>query len=463
MLFGKRAYLRKHCCPAPLPHGVRGQLIRCRTNSGESQEIQEWQRIAQEAKLVLVRLTVKKALQWGESMGILGSSEGLGSWSQSPGSIVRMSWSQGDSWKTDVWLPYGDVEYKYLITSEDGEFKEWQQVAQNKTIRLSSEVLVYDVVDSWDSQEHVEFSTVAAPPPPSGAGTESPSPVTAGSGNDGSAASAPEAIVRQEGNEPQEDGSQSNNRGSSAEGGGGSVGARSNESSSSEAVASSNSSRVGAGGSGGSSSRGSLNSSSNGNSSSSSNGSGSGTGGTRYPKGYQVGQNGLPPPNLRYPQDQYHQHYHQSEAAEGGMHDGSSNNNSRPRDFLNGSQASSSSLTTSNGTASTSSHGWRAVRGGTDSEGATNGGGSRYRREADGGSNNGGAGGADENSVLGRKSKALTADSTRGSLSNKFQDLTISELQHEAKRRNLPCFGNRNALLKRLKEAVGQDRTGVLG
>ncbi|KAF5830521.1 hypothetical protein DUNSADRAFT_14391 [Dunaliella salina] len=421
----------------PLQHGLNRLLTRSRASSGESLEIQEWHRIAQEARLVLVRWTVHRPLHWGECMGILGSSEGLGSWCRSPDSIVRMSWLQGDNWKADVWLPCGDVEYKYLVTSENGEFKEWQQVPQNKSISLFSEVLVYDVVDSWDSPDHVKLSTVAAPPMAHGSKQGEGAQRQQGRSVDApdAPAPAPATVAQQQRRSPQDSDNWGDKRqGSNAEASGAGSGAMvsgsssskrgSGNSSSSSSSSSSNGSGMGAGSSGQSSSGNGLNRSSNTSSSSSSNDSGNVPRDNRYIRGNQMGKSGLPPRGLHHPQDQHQQHQHLSQGVRGGMLEGSS---SAPGGRSNGLQASSSSSSSDNGgsPAVDSRNGWRGVREGIGGEDATNIGDSRYRSVVGGNSNSDVMGGA----MLGAKSNVLAADTSRSSLSSRFQQAVLIPIQ----------------------------------
>ncbi|CAD7701414.1 unnamed protein product [Ostreobium quekettii] len=120
--------------PNPLRIHRRSVAIRCSAGSGET---------------LVVRLSVRRRVEFGERVCVAGSAEGLGRWRREL--AVGMGWSEGHVWRAECEVTKGEpFEYKYFVEHINGE-PEWQPT-DNLTFIAPADAIsgtIVNVSDSW--------------------------------------------------------------------------------------------------------------------------------------------------------------------------------------------------------------------------------------------------------------------------------------------------------------------------
>jgi hypothetical protein len=112
-------------------------------------------------QVVKVRFTIKKPVEFGEVLRMVGGNESMGSWSlrRSP----ALKWSDGDNWiSEDIELPIDGVYvYKYVVTEAGDASKpvSWQK-GNNQVLTLRPEDSPMLLVqDSWSGDPSKSFTS----------------------------------------------------------------------------------------------------------------------------------------------------------------------------------------------------------------------------------------------------------------------------------------------------------------
>lgn len=96
-----------------------------------------------------VKFKIKKELQFGDRLAVVGSADMLGKWDAAKG--LELVWSDGHVWQAEVTLPSGmDVEYKCVVVRGSGE-AEWEG-GNNRSVKLGDEAV--EVVAVLESAAH---------------------------------------------------------------------------------------------------------------------------------------------------------------------------------------------------------------------------------------------------------------------------------------------------------------------
>eukprot|EP00227_Mantoniella_beaufortii_P020080 CAMPEP_0197600948 /NCGR_PEP_ID=MMETSP1326-20131121/34342_1 /TAXON_ID=1155430 /ORGANISM="Genus nov. species nov., Strain RCC2288" /LENGTH=327 /DNA_ID=CAMNT_0043168099 /DNA_START=50 /DNA_END=1030 /DNA_ORIENTATION=- len=119
--------------------------------------------VVETVQLVKVRFQIKRAVNFGEVMRLVGGHESTGSWSLKNSMVLK--WTAEDNWISgDVELPVDGVFiYKYVVTETADATKpiEWQQ-GNNQVLTLSPAdhplVLVHD---NWKGDPSLAFTSKA--------------------------------------------------------------------------------------------------------------------------------------------------------------------------------------------------------------------------------------------------------------------------------------------------------------
>lgn len=94
-----------------------------------------------------VSFVLQHHVDFGEAVCLVGNDTALGAWSVED--CVSMKWSEGDVWTTQLSIPAGQtVEYKYIVTNEDGSLAEWLP-GDNKVAVIPTDGDALELRDSW--------------------------------------------------------------------------------------------------------------------------------------------------------------------------------------------------------------------------------------------------------------------------------------------------------------------------
>lgn len=98
---------------------------------------------------VSVKFTIPKKVSFGQSVALVGSKSGLGSWD--PKQRLSLSWHDGHRWTVEAELPVGEqVEYKYVIVN-DADVLEWQP-GNNLVLKVPDTSTEVVVIDDWNGK-----------------------------------------------------------------------------------------------------------------------------------------------------------------------------------------------------------------------------------------------------------------------------------------------------------------------
>lgn len=104
---------------------------------------------------VEIRFNVPYRVNFGQSLGIVGSSDVLGNWD--PTRRVPMEWSDGDVWQAFVRasdeVRASALEYKYVVVEQNGHISHWKP-GENITLTLDDVGGQVAVRDTWDGSMH---------------------------------------------------------------------------------------------------------------------------------------------------------------------------------------------------------------------------------------------------------------------------------------------------------------------
>ena len=96
---------------------------------------------------IQVQFRVRRHVEFGQSVGMLGGDASLGSWDSKK--IVPLTWSDGDHWHTTVDIPGNTyLEYKFVIFHES-LVCEWEGGANHRLTLPKFSTSTIKVFDSW--------------------------------------------------------------------------------------------------------------------------------------------------------------------------------------------------------------------------------------------------------------------------------------------------------------------------
>ncbi len=96
---------------------------------------------------IQVHFRVKKHVDFGQSIGVLGANNILGSWDVSK--VVALTWTDGDHWQLTIDLPGNTyLEYKFVVLYQ-GKVLEWETGPNHRLTLPRISTTPIKVFDSW--------------------------------------------------------------------------------------------------------------------------------------------------------------------------------------------------------------------------------------------------------------------------------------------------------------------------
>lgn len=102
------------------------------------------------AKLVKVKFVLQKRCEFGQQFFVVGDDELVGAWN--PEAALRMEWSEGHIWTTELEVSTGKrIEFKFILVGDEGVL-EWQP-GPNRVLETVESLSPLELLETWSVED----------------------------------------------------------------------------------------------------------------------------------------------------------------------------------------------------------------------------------------------------------------------------------------------------------------------